>query len=780
VLLDGREWELVSPPDKHGAAIEPIVAGLNFAVQAAAGGGAVTYIATAALEAAPSGNANLTQVLSTRQGSGEGWVSEDVDVPHAEPTGVDSDFQEYRLFSEDLSEGLVDPLGAFDPGLSAEASEPTPYLRTGFPPGDPAAACASGCYRPVVTAAPGFANVPEGTEFGVDQASPGGPCPLRKECGPEFLGGSPDLRHVVVKSLVPLAEGAPANGIYEWNAGGGPLRLVSVLPGGASDGGAKPHLGQYSNEPAGSTLVRHAVSADGSRVVWDNEDGGELYLSDMASGQTIALGSGAFQDASSDDSRVFFSSEQDLTGGAGASAHSPDLYVCEIVEGPGGLECELTDLTPRSNGEQADLQGPVIGASEDGSSLYFVADGALGDAKAHGGGSGQCGHEREDGVEASQATCNLYVVRYDEATGRWLEPALVAVLSGEDRPDWGGGTEASLPGLTGRVSPDGRWLAFMSERELTGYDNHDAVSGEPDEEVFLYHAPAGVEGEEGSLVCASCNPTGARPAGVEYNRLTSSGGSVGLVGGESVWQPGQWLAANIPGWTSTYYQSRYLSDGGRLFFNSSDGLVPQDTNANEDVYEYEPPAGVGAPAGDSCEAGSAAYVAGAAGCVGLISSGVSPEESAFLDASENGEEVFFLTTEKLAPQDVDTSLDVYDAHVCSASSPCPPAPLAVEPPCVGDSCQGLVEPPNDATPGSLTFQGPGNLTPEKPIIKPKTAAQVRAEKLTRALKACRRDKPGRKRAACEKLARKRYGPVKAKKAAKKAGAGKASRVGSAG
>ena len=34
----------------------------------------------------------------------------------------------------------------------------------------------------------------------------------------------------------------------------------------------------------------------------------------------------------------------------------------------------------------------------------------------------------------------------------------------------------------------GEWLAFMSERSLTGYDNRDAASGEPDEEVYLYDA----------------------------------------------------------------------------------------------------------------------------------------------------------------------------------------------------------------------------------------------------------------------------------------------------
>jgi hypothetical protein len=50
-----------------------------------------------------------------------------------------------------------------------------------------------------------------------------------------------------------------------------------------------------------------------------------------------------------------------------------------------------------------------------------------------------------------------------------------------------------------------------------------------------------------------------------------------------------------------------------------------------------------------------------------------------------------------------------------------------------------------------------------PVGKPKTAAQVRAERLARALKVCKK-KSKRTRVACEKAARKRYGPLqKAKK-----------------
>ncbi len=61
---------------------------------------------------------------------------------------------------------------------------------------------------------------------------------------------------------------------------------------------------------------------------------------------------------------------------------------------------------------------------------------------------------------------------------------------------------------TSEVSPDGQYVAFMSENSLTGYDNTDVNSGAArDEEVFLYNDAA-----EGSakLICASCNPTAPR------------------------------------------------------------------------------------------------------------------------------------------------------------------------------------------------------------------------------------------------------------------------------
>ena len=710
VLPDARDWELVSPADKHGASIEPIFTEVNFAIQAAAVGDAFSYVTTTAVEAGAEGNSNLSQVLSTRTGPGAGWRSRDIAIPHDEAAGITFSFQEYRLFSEDLSLGLLAPIGAFNPALSPEGSAQTPYLRSDFPAGAPGALCAGSCYRPLVTATEGFADVPEGTEFGVDQFHGGQTCPPQPQCGPKFLGGTPDFAHVVLRSLVALEEGAPAESLYEWSAG--QLGLVSILPDGQPDAsGSRPLLGLGQTARQESLDTRNAISTDGMRIVWEDHQGGNLYLRDVASGETVRLGGGAFQDASSDGSRVLFSQ-----GG--------QLEQCQLVEEPGNLHCDLTDLGA--------LTGTVIGASPDASFVYFVSAG------------------------------NELVVSHDGV----LSP--ITALSGDDFPDWaggqGGGTEGALEPLqrlTARVSPDGRSVAFMSDGSLTGYDNHDALSARPDEEVFLYRAGAG-EGEQGSLVCASCNPTGGRPHGVEFSQLETGGGRLGLAGGgTNVWPRSQWLAANIPTWTNEFHQSRYLSDGGRLFFNSSDALVPQDTNNTEDVYQYEPPAGEGTPPSDGCASGSPTFSAASGGCVGLISSGSSPQESAFLDASETGQDSFFLTTAKLSASDHDSAIDVYDAHACTTGSPCPPPPPTPQPACEGDACQTTVQPPADVTPGSLTFQGPGNLTAPlsiKPPVKPKPLTN--AQKLTKALKACRH-KHRHKRAACEHAARKTFAAKKA-------------------
>ncbi len=73
-LSDGRAWEMVSPPDKHGADILAPSEG-HLAFQAAVAGDAITYVTTAPTESQPQGFSNLMQVLSTRGGGGGGRLT---------------------------------------------------------------------------------------------------------------------------------------------------------------------------------------------------------------------------------------------------------------------------------------------------------------------------------------------------------------------------------------------------------------------------------------------------------------------------------------------------------------------------------------------------------------------------------------------------------------------------------------------------------------------------------------------------------------------------------
>jgi hypothetical protein len=509
--------------------------------------------------------------------------------------------------------------------------------------------------------------------------------------GPHFVGATPDLSHVVLNSAAALTSPPTRYGLYEWS--GGELVLVSVLPGPGGEA-IEGQLGQSLN-------AWHAISDDGSRVFWTGRETGEgtqsLFMRDIPRKETLLIGEGVeFEDATPDGSIVFFSGHE-----------------CEIKQNgsTGVLECSVSDLG-----------GRIVGTSTDGSWVYFVSPELF----------------ASGGVRGAE---NLYV-RHDGAT------RFITVVSVADARRLAV-TSGDLSELTSRVSSNGRWLTFMSDSSLAGANTTDAVTGLPDEEVYLYDAEG--NGGGGRLVCASCNPSGARPVGVGYPFEDT------LWGGDRVWDPGTQLASNTPGGTPyklshALYQSRFLSDSGRLFFNSNDGLVPQDVNGTWDVYEYEPP-GVG-----DCGRSSVTFSERSNGCVGLVSSGGSGEESGFLDASLTGSDVFFLTSAKLAGQDFDTALDVYDAHECSSGAPCfGPSPV-LPPVCdTGDACKAAPtpQPAVFGSPSSATFAGAGNVV--SGVSKRGVSAKglTRAQKLVRALRACRKWR-GRRRASCVRHAKARY------------------------
>jgi hypothetical protein len=816
-IADEREWEMVSPPEKEGASVEPLT--LQGAVtQASMDGRALTYIANAPVaHAEGSRSLEPTQMLSTR--GAQGFSSQDIVTPNAHGSGIIFGVApEYQYFSSDLALSLLEPWSTFGgvggrlaepplspPLLAAEKQEKTIYLRDD---------------RPIAPASSEAKHYEEAEHNGQVQGNPGY---LALLSAPDvtsgepfgalvaFLDATPDLSHVVFRSKVALTREAhgelSGENLYEWSDSS--LQLINLLP--AASPGVEGALASNATLGAmGKENVRNTISEDGARVFWSSE--GHLYVRDTVSRETVQLdkaqgvaeppgGRAVFQTASADGSRVFFTDAQRLTPTSVASEGSPDLYVFDLSNG------RLTDVSepdPLHFTEHADVQGVPLGASEDGSYVYFVANGVLSSqAQADGATPGRCVELGREEASSPGATCNLYVAHYGGEPGheRWEAPRFIAALSSEDQPDWVGGVYAKgLGEVTSRVSPDGRHLAFMSDRSLTSfqgrpYDNRASAPGAnnaPAEEVYEYTAPTGAQ--PAGLVCASCDPSGARPTGV-YDPTAGTEGAEGLgllVDRPRVWV-GRWLAGSVPGWTkldekyAALYQSRYLSDSGRLFFDTPEPLVSADKNAMEDVYEYEP---AGVPRGrHECTSSSATFSPASGGCVGLISSGTSTHESAFLDASETGGEgesgevlseggsdVFFITAAPLAPQDVDQSFDVYDAHECTSGSPCILAPEA-KPPAFCQStetCRTYTRPPSSpfGASASASSGAAGNLAPQQKVLssktseKPKPKPLTRAQKLAAALKSCRaKHRHSRKlRVSCERQAHKRYAS-KAKKSA---------------
>jgi hypothetical protein len=663
VLPDGRAWELVSPVDKHGATIPP-------SGQTSVGGDKFAFLTDIPTESAPAGSpSNFVQALSSRTAPGE-WASVNIPISRSKPEGSLANGQhEYRFFSEDLGFAVAESEGPFSVPegwhqnthgeweLIVESS-PVPTERTPYLRRN--ATCSSvpaSCFEPLLDSE----DVTSGQSYeGNGNAG-----------AANFVAATPDASHVFIHSSVQLTtEVAPEGGIYEWTAGAPAAQRLSLV------------------NPGGGFL---GYSSDGGRVFLAG-----FFVLDTASDEPVPMapvpGSGIFAGASVDGRRAFFTYDTALT--RGASPQGRDLYVCELgAVGAGRPGCALRDLTPvPAAGQPGANEGAdvtqALGVSRDGSYVYFLAN----------------------GVRAAGATPgeNVYVAHEHEGT--WTT---TFIASAHVHP-----IEEGTPRV---VSPGGRWFAFSTETPLAGYDNRDAKTDAPVNEVYLYDAASD------RLVCASCGPTGARPTG--RSEVGSSRSS--------------------------------LFDNGRLFFNSADGLVPQDTNGNLDVYEFEP-AGVG-----SCTSASVAFNAGTGGCVGLISSGVASGPSVFLDASGTGADVFFTTRERLVGRDVDTAVDIYDAHVCSGPSDCP-SEAKVPPACTtADACRAAPAPQPSifGAPSSATFSGQGNAAspPSPPLTK--TAAQLRAEKLRKALKACKKIRARIRRVACDRKAHRRYRPVKSSRLA---------------
>jgi hypothetical protein len=630
---DGRAWEMVSPLEKNSGDIRGIDKDSGGGViQASADGNRATYVSQASF-GEPQGASVGSQYVSDRDAS-QGWLTQNISLAmNAQTYALAGVGTPYDAFSTDLTVGLVF-------GGARGYRGGSEHL---YPVENPPLAGSPAGYEDYYLREIPFVAEPGPAHL--EALLTHTPSQPPESFGLEFVSATPDLNHVVVASRAALAPGAVEvaddENLYEWERATGQFQPLNILPNGAPDPEHKLNLG-------GEGETEHAISEDGSSVVWTATSSRAMYVREhigTPQAKTVQVdaavgGSGNYSTASSDGSKIFF-----IKGG---------LYEYEVSTG------QTTDIAPGG------VVG-MVGVSKDGSYVYYV-DAAYNLKLWHEGATTLIATLSQN--DSSQTVFNHLGVAFD-----W-------------RP------EVGLQ--TARVTSDGTRLVFMSERSLTGYDNTVSSGGScgedsssnplpaPCEEVFLYDAGAN------HLSCVSCNPAGSRPTGPSS-----------IVGG-----------TEFANHKATYRPRALSADGSRVFFNSGDALVPQDTNGKEDVYEYEN------------------------GHVYLLSGGNGAAGATFVDASASGDDVFFITRAPLVDRDTDQLVDLYDARAPHVPGEAvgSPAPVTVTP-CEGEGCrQTTPAAPTFVSPSSAAFTGVGNVAPGSEAVSKKKGKSKKAKSRRRTKK----------------------------------------------
>jgi hypothetical protein len=678
-LPDGREYELVSPATGNEEVYPPKgdVEDLNITaaksdvftprpIRASADGRSLAFIAEPTGSGSGTGNQGLgsgDEWLARRTSSG--WLAGDI-----QPGNTTAE-TEFTAFSSDLSVGFI--RSSRHDRLTGEAPESCRVLYSRD--------SETSVYHALFTSTqtPGFC---------------GG------EGEPIFVGASKDDSMRYFQTSAALTQGSietpglGSDNLYESIAGH--ASLVNLLPDAQPDPDAT--FGGQSSAHLLSPDFSNAVSADGSRAFWTDLNTGIVYVREGGT-RTVQVSAGSspaqYWTASVDGHYAFYTEAGKLfrfNADRFDESASPESVALEEareeIAGEG-----LAHENPGVHG--------VLGTSEDGSYVYFVAEGVLANNE-----SGQkekaipqtCaeasrpgeGNPEESVGNLNGRGCNLYVLHIGEPS------SFIATLAPKDNAlpspanqESGFGDWQVAPGFrTSEVTADGRHLLFESRQRVTGYDNGGSSSPEVEREVevFVYDAEGG-----GRLSCASCDPSGAAP--VVFAERHGAGTSVPVSE------------------ASTFVRRWMNEDGTRVFFDTGQALVAQDTDGTQDVYEWEQD-GTGA-----CRQQG--------GCVYLISRGSSPDNSFLADASTSGDDVFFVTRTPLVPGIGDQRMVMYDAHVCGEAAPCAhEAALA----CTGTGCQGVPPAaPLFATPASVTFSGVGNYALLQPVVRSKARSKPKAK-----------------------------------------------------
>jgi hypothetical protein len=542
----------------------------------------------------------------------------------------------------------------------------------------------------------------------------------------EPLGASADLSRIVFAfkgsnsavSLLP-GETPPAvaqSNLYGIAGAGSEHPVLEILN--RANGPAGAVLGGACGAQLGGTVSTHAVSTDGSVVYFSARPGASgvppceepkpLRLYKRIDGEetvevskstctrtsptacnTALDGNDTFWGASANGEVVFFTTKRQLTDSD--EDETEDLYAYDESLPPGERLVQVSAgeaVGSHSIGKGAKVQG-VVDNSEDGSRVYFVAEGALTGANVLG-----------NSPSTSSGARNLYVWERDAAHPAGRISFVATLLSG-DQGEWRVGGASGEPGgqkyatalPVGGGEGDGHDLAIVTATKLLP-----TVDTDSSPDLYLYDDDATSAAE--ALRCLSCVGNEESPVRVTRRFVTELS------------RPD--YAQQAP------FATRDLST---VVMTTKEALLPADENTTWDVYGWQQPG-----AGGCTEASSAparAYFPAIQGCLELLSPGtgefgieggannVSSHQAAI---SPDGRDVFFTTVAPLVGEDSNHAADVYDARIGGGF---PDEAQASA--CTAEaSCHGVApSPPTALSPAGSEIPAPGNAPSPKPCGKGK-------------------------------------------------------------
>lgn len=420
----------------------------------------------------------------------------------------------------------------------------------------------------------------------------------------------------------------------------------------------------FTNFAASSVQLLPEAPPDGTAAVYDRTPDG-LELISLLPGDVTPAGNSRYAGAAEDGSVVAFYNGTDLYARIDNAITLPVASGLDTtsVDRSGGVsengrwifytrdgdlfrfntDTEVTDQITNSGDAQ------FIFPSPDGSRVYFASQSQL------------------DGSEGSAGGANIYL---------WdgLSTDFVAEVTSADlftQPGGGGtsfgiakwtsgssptdtpATQQSSATVRARTTPDGKALAFESTSQLTAYDN----AGK--RVIYLYHA------DDESIRCVSCLPSGAAPSA---DMTFLNDGPSGVVG----------LGTAI---------SNLSADGSTVFFQSDDGLVPEDVDGLRDAYEWRN------------------------GELSLLTSGNNSQPELLFGATPDASSVFVRTPQVLVDPAQGQEPGVPAIYAARVNGGFPP-PEAATNDCTGETCQD--DPTGSPAEDNLASTGafPGNPDPE--------------------------------------------------------------------